>query len=474
VCVWFTFFCVFSWLPRRKEKESFFHKNSFEVIERIIYLPSLNNLNQRHVFFPAEHQMELPRQSFIATECDSYVQSLSLADDIHRLCDRLNKVSIAESTFVKNLEEWRNDAHQIIDHFCKSKCDEYMKRTNEEIDQLKETVASLSSDHDDAAEDYIDWVKETIQSIHQQLDELQQIQCEFSPLKIENSIITFPPPMCDVKRQLTPLKDLFSSSFDFETTISLKSPKQKMKFPSDHWYSLATNDTHLLITGKSDLFLIDHSLTIINKKSFLQIGIKDICWSKNLSRFILISPKEIFLLDEKFISLELSSITLITNNPWERGTCSGTILFLSTFGENPFIIEYHLFPSIHFNKKYQSAMICGESEVINEMKSNEISLALIIENGFNNQSRLELRSIKSFECIWSIHLGKGWNYRCSALNNYHWIVTDSYNHRIIQISNNGIIQKTENYSSKPLNVVHWGEDQIVIRTKEGLYVHQYK
>jgi hypothetical protein len=43
----------------------------------------------------------------------------------------------------------------------------------------------LNMDHD-AAEDYIDWVKETIQSIHQQLDELQQIQPKFSPLKIDH------------------------------------------------------------------------------------------------------------------------------------------------------------------------------------------------------------------------------------------------------------------------------------------------
>jgi hypothetical protein len=356
-----------------------------------------------------------------------------------------------------------------------------MKRTNEEIDRLRETVISLSSDHDDAADDYIDWVKDTIQSIHQQLDEFQKIQYEFSPLNIPNSIITLPSPICDFKRHLTPLKDLFSSAFDFQyptlennPSFSLKSPKQKLIIPSDHWHSLAKNETHLLITGKSDLFLIDHLFKLQNKKSFLQIGIKDICWSKILSRFILISPKEIFILDEITMSLDSCSINLINNNPWERGTCSDTSLFISTFGENPLIVEYYLFPSIHLNKKYQSTIVCGESEVISDMKSNNNSLGFIIDNGFKNQSRLELRSIKSLESIWSIHLGKGWNYRCSLLNNSEWIVTDSYNHRIIHILNNGTIDRTESYSAKPLNVIRWSEDQIAIRTTEGVNVHQYK
>ena len=174
------------------------------------------------------------------------------------------------------------------------------------------------------------------------------------------------------------------------------------------------------------------------------------------------------------MSLDSCSINLINNNPWERGTCSDTTLFLSTFGENPLIVEYYLFPSIHFNKKYQSTIICRESEVISDMKSNNNSLGFIIDNGFKNQSRLELRSIKSFESIWSIHVGKGWNYRCSPLNNSEWIVTDSYNHRIIHISNNGIIDRSESYSAKPLNVICWSEDQIAIRTTEGVNIHQYK
>ena len=452
----------------------------------------------RHILFCTTSQMELTNESYSVTNRNSSEeyneQSLLLTNDIHGVSNRLETVSINDLSFIKNLEEWRHEAHQIIDRFCQSKHDEYVRRTKEEIDRLKETVHLLSSDHD-AADDYIDWVKETIQSIHQQLDELQQIQDKFSPLKFEKSTIYFPREISDLKRQPTPLKGLFSfsssstneltsslspfSPFHFTATtsknnqfFSFQSSKDRLKLPPDHWYPFATNETHLLVTGKSNLFLIDHSLTIVNKKSFVQVGLKDICWSKSVSRFILIFPKEILLFNEQNLSFESCSITLGHHNPWERGTCTETTLFLSTFGENPIIIEYNLFPSIHFNKRYQSTTICKETEIINDMKTNEISLALIIDNGFLNQTRLELRSIKSFEYLWSIDLGRGWGYRCSPLNHTHWIVTDSYNQRLIHINDHGTIDKIINTPMKPFNVVHWGQHQFLIRNVDGINIHQ--
>lgn len=430
----------------------------------------------------------------------SNFESLLLVDDIDKVSNRIEKISINQLSFIKNLEEWRNEAHEIIDKFCQSKHDEYIQRTNEEINHLKDKLNLLNSDHDDAADDYIHWVKETIQIINQQLNELQQIQSKFSPLKIDKSLIYFPSPLSNLNPYPNPLKDLFSFSSSSLSSLStneivspssplnfsniiceknndsvfLESLKEKVKVPSDHWYCLSTNETNILITGKSDLILFDHSLKIINKKSFLQIGIKDICWSKILSRFILISPKQIYLFDEKTFSLELSSINLANHNTWERGTINETILFLSTFGENPILVEYNLCPSIHFNKKYQTSIICQQNETINDMKSNDIYLSLIIENSFNNQTRFQLHLIKSLQCISSIYIGKGWGYRCSSINYNHWIISDSYNQRIIHIHNNGNIQNINNYHTKPFNIINYTNNQIIIRTNDTLNIHQYK
>ncbi|CAF0945215.1 unnamed protein product [Rotaria sp. Silwood1] len=421
-------------------------------------------------------------------------QDLCLSNAIHQVSDRLNKFCIDESKFLKDLKQWRHEAHDIIDKFYKSKHDEYVRRTNEDIDQSRETLTLLSCDHD-ASQDYVDWVNYIIQSIHQQIDELEQATTKFSPLKIDHSLIDIPCRISDFQRHPSSLKDLFSCSSssnelasclsssttsilnlnpnDNDSYLSFEVPKHKLNLQSDYWYSLSTNSTYLLVLEKSNLCLIDQSFRVTNKKTFSQSSIKDICWSNILSRFILISPKTIYTLDEKFISVELSSITSIHNAPWERATCHESTLFISTFGENPLILEYNIFPSIHLDKRWQSSIICQENEIINDMKSNENNLGLIINNDNNNESRLELRSIKSFECIWSIDLGDGWSYRCSPLHNNHWIVVDPYNSRLIKINSNGTIDQTNSYIKKPINVVSWSQNQFVIRTREHVYIHQY-
>ncbi|CAF3643342.1 unnamed protein product [Rotaria sp. Silwood1] len=70
--------------------------------------------------------------------------------------------------------------------------------------------------------------------------------------------------------------------------------------------------------------------------SFSQ-GIKDICWWETLDRFIFISSKEIFTLDEETMVLNPYNIYFNTDSAWERVTCSESPLFLLTFGQNSFI-----------------------------------------------------------------------------------------------------------------------------------------
>ncbi|CAF1188031.1 unnamed protein product [Rotaria sp. Silwood1] len=420
------------------------------------------------------------------------LESLCIANDIHQVSDRLNKIIIDEPKFVKNLEEWRNEAHELIDKFCKLKHDEYILIIKEEIEQSQERISLLSCDQD-ASEDYIEWVKYTIQSINEQLNQLEQIQPKFSRLKLDESLIDIRSIKYKLKDDLSPLKDLFSSSLssneltynslsmstsNFELNQSenkslfdLKSPKEKVKFQCDYWYSLSRNETHIILCEKSNLYLIDKYLKISNKKSNLNISIKDICWSKILSRFILITSTNIYTIDDKLKSLELSPINLINNYKWERGTCSDTSLFISTFGDYPFILEYDLLPTIQLNKRWQTSIICQNNEIINDIKSQDIDLGLIIQNDITNQTRLEIRSIKSFQTIFSIDLGQGWSYRCSPYTNRSWIVVDAYFNRFIKINNNGTIDNINSYPTKLFNIIYWYDNQIAIRTSKYLNIH---
>ncbi|CAF4812515.1 unnamed protein product [Rotaria sp. Silwood1] len=425
----------------------------------------------------------------------------SILKSLNELNHRINNISINELKFLKNVEKWRCESHQIIDQFCKELSDKYINRTKTEFDHLR-TLTALMINNYDKTEKNLDLIKQTIELIEQNLDQLKYIQYQFHSLEIDKSIISLPSPMKHIQipsfsqsNHLSFKKEIdtfFGSSssnksgFSSMETVSyqyslspqncfypnLILPKEMIEFSSDNWFTLATNQMHILGIGKVNLCLFNQHFNIVHQKSFQQPGIKDICWSETLDKFIFISSKEIFTLDEKTMVLSPYNIYFNTDSTWERGTCSESTLFLSTFGQNPFIAEFNFYPSIHFQRRYQSEIISDENDMINDIKYSDNNLGIIIENGLTNQSHLEIRSIKSFECMWMIVLGQGWGYRCSLFNHRYWIVADRYNHRCIYILNDGTLLKIENYSSKPLNVVSWGKHQLVVRTMQTLNIHE--
>ncbi|CAF2997322.1 unnamed protein product, partial [Rotaria sp. Silwood2] len=265
-------------------------------------------------------------------------------------------------------EEWRVQAHEIIDKFCQEKHNQYIESAKEEFDHIRDTITLLINNHN-RENDYLHWIKQTIQSIEQNLDDLKNFQYKFAPLEIDSSIIRLPSSIIYIKHPASPMNDFVSPQSSPNNSVSpemqvhsycfslstrnslypwLISPKRIIKLPSDNWYSLATNQTYILVIGKSTLYLINQHFKSVNQKSFSQEGIKDICWSKTLNRFILISPKEIFSLHEKRMILDPCQLYFNSNIPWKRGICSETSLFSSTFGQNPFIVEFNLCPSNSF------------------------------------------------------------------------------------------------------------------------------
>ncbi|CAF1099470.1 unnamed protein product [Rotaria sordida] len=454
-----------------------------------------------------EGKISSPNPSNYYEQSDSFnnfennIGNSSILKGLNELNHRINNISINELTFLKNVEEWRRQSHQIIDQFCKDISNKYINRTKEEFNHLRNLTALMINNHD-TTKNNLDWIKQTIKLIEQNLDQLKYIQYQFDALEIDKSIISLPSPMKDIqipsfsqsnhlslKKEIDTVVDSSSSNNSISSSVeilsyhyslspqnrfypNLISSKRMIDFSSDNWFTLATNQMHMVAIGKSILCLFNQNLNIIRQKSFQQQGIKDICWSETLDRFIFISAKEIFTLDEETMVLNPYNIYFNTDSTWERITCSESTLFLSTFGQNPFIAEFIFYPSIHFQRRYQSEIISHENEMINDIKYSDNNLGIIIENGLTNQSHLEVRSMKSFECIWMIVLGRGWGYRCSLFNHRYWITVDRYNHRCIYILNDGTLIKTENYSSKPFNVVSWGKHQLVIRTMQTLNIHE--
>ena len=195
-------------------------------------------------------------------------------------------------------------------------------------------------------------------------------------------------------------------------------------------------------------------------------------WSTSLQRFVVISSKELFLLDDKTMIIKCYQIKFPFNSIWGYITSTEKHLFISTYGLNPLIIQCQLFPSILFSKILKKQICLNENDLINDIQSNENQLYVIIEDHRRNKSSCRIYSIKSFEMINEIFIGNGWNYKLTLFNNRYLILLDQMNNCLTYITKEGNILKKEFYHTKAINFISFGNNQIIIQSKSHFNLHQ--
>jgi hypothetical protein len=234
-----------------------------------------------------------------------------LVDEINRLSVRLSSI---KPSYLKQLDEWRLEAHQSLDRFCKRWCREHMdeirNKSRQELDRLR-----LLMDQQDVTKELIDSISKSLRTVEAQLTEVEHCRIALLPLPIDDNLVRLRP----TNRDILPLRPSHRS-------IPLKSD----------WFSpMATNGKILFVCHKSSLCLLDRQLTILKEIPFTHGEIRDICWSSTLDRFLVILMKQIFTFDAKTMTID--SCQLVSKNTWARGTCSNTTLFLLTDNGGSFI-----------------------------------------------------------------------------------------------------------------------------------------
>lgn len=368
-----------------------------------------------------------------------------LADKVNGLSKRLNKFASIEPSYLVALEKWRTDAHETVEKYYEAKrrdfVDDRRDKLKAEVERVRSVMEKLMRKQDAVKED-VELLTQDIKLMEQKLTEFQSLRFTIHPLVIDQDLIV---------RDLLP----FSSSC------------RTMKLPSDGFPCMASNEKHLLIHQNSDLCLLDRHFTVIKQTPWTHEDIWDMCWSPSLSRFFVISEKEIYSFDPNTATVAKCPVS--TNAEWSRGTCSGSTLFLSTQGLGPSIFEYKLPLSSKGGKEHPPPESCGQSEQIFDLRANPKSLALVIFNSENESTRLDLRSSSNLQRLWSVDVGKG--FRCCLLYGDQWMVADALNHRLIHLSSNGKLLKSEKYVYQPWNIIQWGKYIIGIRTADGINLH---
>jgi hypothetical protein len=120
-------------------------------------------------------------------------------------------------------------------------------------------------------------------------------------------------------------------------------------------------------------------------------------------------------------------------------------------------------------KERHAPETCETCEYIFDLKSNHQSLAMVIYNTENGETRLDLRSSTNLQRLWSVDVGQG--FRCCLLHGEKWMVADALSRRLFYISNNGKLLKVNKYLYQPWNIIQWGKYIIGVRTAEGINLH---
>lgn len=368
-----------------------------------------------------------------------------LADKINGLAKRLTKFSSIEPSYLVALEKWRTDAHEAVEQYYESKrrdfVDDRREKLKKEIDRVRAILEKLMRKQD-AVRDDIELLTQDIRLVEQKFTEFQSLRFNIHPLVIDDSLIV---------RDLLPLSQ----------------PFRTMKLPMKEFSAVANNDKQFLIEQDSNLSLLDRHFSVIKQTPWTNGEIWDLCWSPSLSRFYVLTEKELYSFDQNTSAITKCPIPV--DNLFYRVTCSETTLFISTQGNGPTIYEFKVPPSSKGAKEHRPPETCDQTESIFDIKANHKLLALIIFNNETGLTRLDLVSSVNFQRQWSLDVARA--FRCSLLYGDEWMISDPLNRRLLHISKDGKLLRSEKYLYQPWNVFQWGKFILGVRTNDGINLH---
>jgi len=390
-----------------------------------------------------------------------------LTDEINAISDRFNRLNIHETVHDcrEKLEEWRLDCHQKIDCFFEQKCQELDRLIAAKIDEEREKILHIKTKlvkltrEQEATRQDIDTLTSSIRNLGKAMNKIEQerFQVNIRPLSVDDTIIQF--------------KEIYVHEFDPST---LSSVYKTIVYPKGSYRALATNNQSLLIHQVPNLCLVDTELTIVKQVLWLYEPIRDICWSTILDRFIVVCKDNIFLVNEKTMSID--SVSTVEKRSWSSCTCFSTQLFLSTNAWGASIMEITLCPSIAIIKEWKSPRTCTMNECIDDIVYHNETLAVVIRNKVEQTVRMELRCCKTLDCLWSLLLDVIYDvnlaFRCCSLDLHGWLVADHNTKHLLHITTDGKMKQTIIYKEIPYRITLFSSNMLAIATENCINFHQ--
>jgi hypothetical protein len=392
---------------------------------------------------------------------DAYLSELyQLTNDINLLSENFR------GQYRQQLDQWRHEAHLTIDRYYEKKCQEFESQIipNEKLNQNRQVI---------------EWIKLKIsrfirdQNIdRQQIDSLKAatnaVKRELEQIPRDNYQLQIPPLILDEN-----FIQLDKTKVNFNLYSTRKSLILTENLSTNNCIVMTNNSKYLLIGQQANLCLFDRNL--LNRKQIPWIYgcIWDMCMSNALSKFILVAENGIFTFDEQTMIIESEKNLTIRNKSWYCCACSEKSLFLATQEYKTTINEYVFIDKNYSFKRNQ--LCCSDNEYIEHMKCSNDTLGLIILNDLTSKRRFDMRSMTTFNQLWTISLNihdKINIVSCCSLNEKGWLIVDLAQTRLIHVTNQGQIKQSVTYEPSPQYAVQFNDNTLAILTEEGINLHK--
>jgi hypothetical protein len=393
-----------------------------------------------------------------------------IADQINALNERMHQINV--NAVLGNLhgqiDAWAINVHRIVDTYVqekKVKLDEYFRgklnTQKNELQALNVAIRDLVQRQETTPDD-LTAMALVIQSIGDEINQIEEncAELHLGSFRLDDSLILVEGREDQVARDLN--------------LARLGPPIRVIDRSVESGKPIASNYRSLLMHQDDHLCLMNPDLTVIKQIRWPHGWIWDMCWSAAIARYFIITLNSIFTLEESQMSLE--RIEYRETTALASCTCSNSSLFITTNEVDSSILEFKLAPKIELINRWKPADLCRPNEIIQDIVYHRRTFAFIIENHDRQTKRLELRSSRNFEQIWSLDFEQidplHNAFRLCSFNTNEWLVVAWKTAQIFHVTQDGQLKTTYTYDSIPYRCCEFGPNLLVISTRMSLNFHQ--
>ncbi|CAF1097551.1 unnamed protein product [Didymodactylos carnosus] len=407
----------------------------------------------------------------VCNDCQSTFCTIHVNTKLDRLMaehsafkHHLSQLTKNKPALLVEIDQWEMEQHDKIRRAADQARDNIRRVLDESNEELKNKLRALT-DRLNSTKSTRLHLESSVDRLSNQLEQLKEdLDQATSAIQLNTEEINWEK-MIEI-RKIHKIRD-FKHSLE-------PSPRQMMSVKSETSSSIASSGKTLLYTdGNSSLCLTDKfGMKKVNIEWSTDWGqIEDCCWSPHLSRFILLSQRNLYIVDPV-------NYQVIHNQKWKpyknyrscTCCCDEQILFVG-YSEDGAPLEEHSINDWTISKRWTLLNTSEFVQCIRFINSGE-TIAFLIGLNSKNLSRFEIRNRQTMNIIHLLQLEHFYSRLIHIPNEGSLVVHSNQKRLLLLTKTSENIQRTEiDYGDGVCNGTLMDQNCLVLRTKTELYFH---